>query len=1220
MNKARFSPFFVVFMMLFAVLASSGCQDQGSLDSDGDGYNDDVDAFPNDKGEWKDSDNDGVGDFADDFPNDPNEWFDTDYDGVGNKADAFPNDPSETNDTDGDGFGDNQEDEFPNNPNEWYDSDGDGVGDNADKYPFNPFEANDTDGDGYGDNDQDKFPNDPNEWYDSDGDGVGNNADAFPQNRFETNDTDGDGVGDNRDPFPNDATEWEDSDRDGVGNNKDVFPSDSSQWNDTDGDGYGDNSESSTGDAFPNDPNEWADEDGDGLGSNYEEQIGTNPRNFDTDGDGLSDGVETNTGTWESNQSTGTDPLNFDTDGDGLLDGMESNTGIPTTVIDEEWYPYDVSDAYYPKQLFVDSELKVNVVFLGFGELTDQDSQEILSRTPAYYTPLGQVLRNALKLGNEYHANISLIEAPEQMFMDYNNFMNNSKSMEWKVEDYVDSNGDYYVDEAFDEGFGDDDYSDVVIDGVDVLEAEEWLYINADKYTGMEDLFDGYVLFFLNPETSLFPYYYYHNSTDIDSGEALHVNNLVAYGGNYPFYFIDMATPPPSFLWSGGDAANAENNPPLWLIEDNEEFYNLVAEYIDESIQFLFAPSYIYKSAYEPEFVVDTFIIDTTSDDSGLANVGNYIDDGIIQRSMKNMIPYTNWTFTNNYKDIDDAGMEKVKEAFDGNTTVYYDYYGCDTYTVIDDDALIPVLDELIHRPKGVFTVPVFIFLVDDCGAIGKPGVLGRASSYENGTSFGIFIPHGPQMSHSGLTQTVIHEIGHMVGLLHSFDGVTKDESGDWQFERDWFWTQCKSPMTYNHDLHNLYYDRFNKDTLGRGHVMYVLGETQTLMYKMAMILEEKGYTFDRLPSNYKYECPICRALAVLERNWDIAVFEFEMKNYAGSNLNGRLYSLDYALNAKFEAEKIISLTENLENYTAYYAINYGTDPNKADTDGDGIIDGRETMTGVWESNYSVGTNPVLADTDGDGISDGDEINQYNTDPNNSDTDYDGLYDGAEINDHQTNPLNMDTDNDGLYDGDETTFLQTNPLNMDTDGDGLTDGNEVLVLGSSPTMVDTDGDGYNDAEDYWPTFNFKLTMVIYYYKVENTDFWDGDDVYFKMFIEDSEAHVTNYIEDTDESEVWYNFTYDVDDNKPVFYAGLQAWDYDGDEGSDDDYYDIDGKNEDYAQLDLYFSFGIVYGDTNEKYYINGEDLGYSDVHANGQDDGDMNYHNAEVRLYLVWGE
>ena len=80
----------------------------------------------------------------------------------------------------------------------------------------------------------------------------------------------------------------------------------------------------------------------------------------------------------------------------------------------------------------------------------------------------------------------------------------------------------------------------------------------------------------------------------------------------------------------------------------------------------------------------------------------------------------------------------------------------------------------------------------------------------------------------------------------------------------------------------------------------------------------------------------------------------------------------------------------------------------------------------------------------------------------------------------------MDTDNDGLYDGDEISAMYgTDPLDIDTDGDGLTDGNEVLVLGSSPTMVDTDGDGYNDADDYWPTFNFQLTMTVYYYKVEN---------------------------------------------------------------------------------------------------------------------------------------
>lgn len=61
-------------------------------DSDEDGYEDDVDAFPEDPTEWLDTDGDGVGDNADVFPEDPSEIQDTDSDGVGDNADAFPED------------------------------------------------------------------------------------------------------------------------------------------------------------------------------------------------------------------------------------------------------------------------------------------------------------------------------------------------------------------------------------------------------------------------------------------------------------------------------------------------------------------------------------------------------------------------------------------------------------------------------------------------------------------------------------------------------------------------------------------------------------------------------------------------------------------------------------------------------------------------------------------------------------------------------------------------------------------------------------------------------------------------------------------------------------------------------------------------------------------------------------------------------------------------
>lgn len=66
---------------------------------------------------------------------------DSDGDGIEDDEDAFPNDPNETHDDDGDGVGNNT-DEFPQDPNEQFDDDGDGVGNNADDFPDNKYASN----------------------------------------------------------------------------------------------------------------------------------------------------------------------------------------------------------------------------------------------------------------------------------------------------------------------------------------------------------------------------------------------------------------------------------------------------------------------------------------------------------------------------------------------------------------------------------------------------------------------------------------------------------------------------------------------------------------------------------------------------------------------------------------------------------------------------------------------------------------------------------------------------------------------------------------------------------------------------------------------------------------------------------------------------------------------------------------------------------------------
>jgi hypothetical protein len=157
-----------------------------------------------------------------------------------------------------------------------------------------------------------------------------------------------------------------------------------------------------------------------------------------------------------------------------------------------------------------------------------------------------------------------------------------------------------------------------------------------------------------------------------------------------------------------------------------------------------------------------------------------------------------------------------------------------------------------------------------------------------------------------------------------------------------------------------------------------------------------------------------------------------------------------------------------------------GTDPNLADSDGDGLADGDELAIhstdpldpdsdddGLSDGD-EVGvhaTNPLDADSDDDGLSDGAEIATHSTDPLDSDSDDDGLSDGDEVGIHLTAPLDPDSDDDGLPDGVEVGLHGTNPLDPDTDADGLADGAELSIHGSSPTNPDSDADGLSDGDE-----------------------------------------------------------------------------------------------------------------------------------------------------------
>lgn len=164
------------------------------------------------------------------------------------------------------------------------------------------------------------------------------------------------------------------------------------------------------------------------------------------------------------------------------------------------------------------------------------------------------------------------------------------------------------------------------------------------------------------------------------------------------------------------------------------------------------------------------------------------------------------------------------------------------------------------------------------------------------------------------------------------------------------------------------------------------------------------------------------------------------------------------------------------------------TDPSNPDSDSDGLPDGIEdTNRNGWVDGdgetIDPTWNPWLARNWPNGVQDPGET-WTETDPNNADSDGDGLPDGFGEDRDFNGLISGDTNGNRTYDAGEA-WTETNPLDADTDGDGLPDGWETnngldaldngtdnLTTSAAgdgdPNMGadgDPDGDGFTNAQE-----------------------------------------------------------------------------------------------------------------------------------------------------------
>jgi len=513
--------------------------------------------------------------------------------------------------------------------------------------------------------------------------------------------------------------------------------------------------------------------------------------------------------------------------------------------------------------------MTIKVVFVGFEEKwIDKDYF-----TWGYQTPNSRINNiwnsgNYLETGVTYELNYDLTFA--------------SQDLKTRLVDYLKSIGEkrnnvnrwfYYhkyssSEEMWIKTFYKTDY--VVYDAGKV---EDWFYRHSADYGGLPE--NGWVLILTYlPELPVFtaaqyknywenlrvpsgvlPHYYGMKFTDADLGYTLRYSDfMTGYGGVHRLWFADLSAGPT--YWSEWD-----DLPLNTVIEDQridlDTSYGrrwltqFLADYTFEAVYNIVAPEFVYDPIYTAKYRLAVNVLDDRTDvEKKAIPIRATINRDMIIHAFEDLVPYANVQVDLKFDDTDK--YPDLQKLFEDNRRYYNSYIirdlFQDKYEYVDErpvykylqDNLDTLVPNISHDEKEL-TIPMFVFAFSDDAHFAysyKWEVSGHPERTYGGVAQGDLVMigqshldfhYGDEVGQKGrglgLTQTVIHEAGHMIGLSHphSYGAV-----GDF----------CLTAMSYF--TYDYVFGQNDKDALQRIHADKIIMETNLMVQNARTILESR--------------------------------------------------------------------------------------------------------------------------------------------------------------------------------------------------------------------------------------------------------------------------------------------------------------------------------------------------------------------------------------------
>lgn len=485
-----------------------------------------------------------------------------------------------------------------------------------------------------------------------------------------------------------------------------------------------------------------------------------------------------------------------------------------------------------PKEFIVNSTIPINIIFIGFDESL-LDTNWIDSQITHWYAPT--------------------IASPPSMAggnftLDINYFKSKATTLETDFTNYLATIATIIDPPPDLQAYAPSATGAYLFPAVDAI---TWLDNNINNYFGAIN--HSYCFYLIDTYTQNYitNYYYYDlYMPDPDTGKESPEYLTIMYGGEYPNrgVFLDLSAGPVNYHESetseSDEGVSATTITPIWeyiFPQDKAIFNANLTEYIQETIDMVFTPSYLYEPAIKDRFDLSIYILDNTSTGDIYTNPTNYIDPTRITSALEALIFYADWT-TSYYVDYLDNHpnlQQIIKDAYAATDHIAYPKAINPYQTVID------YLDtNRAEFGMTAATLPVFILAWDEYLYFMMENALGGAEADTNGNPLLVLCGFDPSLYPSqGYTKLVIHEVGHILGLRHPHDGWSWDRYNDIGNPEvsDWLRDLISTPMTYAHQ--DTIFSTFDYDTLDRGHTFERLNDSWYFLYDANATLLTKGYT-----------------------------------------------------------------------------------------------------------------------------------------------------------------------------------------------------------------------------------------------------------------------------------------------------------------------------------------------------------------------------------------